>query len=214
MSINRRKFLRAGTLVALSAAIPLKSVWGQGNRKGSNGNPTGRAQEAAKDNLANYNKATFESYLNSIFRLYSGSAVVEIALVEVKDIGSTTAKPQPGAESFSLLFRGGTRTIDQGTYTVDHPALGRFQLFLTPGKTDDNGAASYVAVINRIPYSPTTPPGGTSKPGHTLKPDTNPPAKPVEPVQTKPTKTATPAPARPERNTPRRSKPQSPWEIE
>ena len=109
MSINRRRFLRAGTLVALSAAIPLKSVWGQGNRKGGDGNPTDRAQEAA--NLANYNKATFESYLNSIFRLYSGSAVVEIALVEVKDIGSTTAKPQPGAESFSLLFRGGTRTM-------------------------------------------------------------------------------------------------------
>ena len=213
MSINRRKFLRAGTLVALSAAISLKSVWGQGNRKGSNGNHTDRAQEAAKDNLANYNKATFESYLNSIFRLYSGSAVVEIALVEVKDIGSTTAKPQPGAESFSLLFRGGTRTIDQGTYTVDHPALGRFQLFLTPGKTDDNGAASYVAVINRIPYSPTTSPGGTSKPGHTLKPDTTPPAKPVEPVQSKPIKTATPTPA-PERNTPRRTKPQTPWGIE
>ena len=207
MSINRRKFLRAGSLVALSAAIPLKSVLGQGIRKGSDGNP----QKATPDNLANYNKAAFESYLNSIFRLYSGSAVVEIALVEVKDIGSTTAKPQPGAESFSLEFRGGTRTIDQGTYWLDHPSLGSFQLFLTPGKTDDNGAASYVAIINRIPYSPTTVPGGTSKPGRTLKPDTTPPAKPSEPVQTKPAKTV-PVPAQPERKTPR-SKPRLPREI-
>ena len=210
MSITRRRFLRAGSLVALSAAIPLKSVLGQGIRKGSDGNP----QKATPDNLANYNKAAFESYLNSIFRLYTGSSAIEIALVEVKDIGSTTSKPQPGAESFSLLFRGGTRTINQGTYKLDHPSLGLFELFLTPGKTDDNGAASYVAIINRIPYSSSTIPSGTSKPGRTLKPDTPPPAKPAEPVQTKPAKTAPPAPARPERSAPRRTKPPSRWEIE
>jgi len=38
MSITRRKFLRAGTLVALSAAMPLKAA-GQQPRKGNDGNP-------------------------------------------------------------------------------------------------------------------------------------------------------------------------------
>lgn len=37
MSISRRKFLKVGTLVALSAAIPV-SVFGQ-NRKDGDGNP-------------------------------------------------------------------------------------------------------------------------------------------------------------------------------
>jgi len=214
MSINRRRFLRAGSLVALSAAIPLKSVLGQGFRKGLDGNTgDGLPQKVGVDQLANYHKAAFDSYLNSIFRLYAGSSVVEVALVEVKDLMPANAKPQQGAECFSLLFRGGTREIDQGTYQMDHPALGSFQLFLTPGKTDDNGAASYVAIINRIGYSSVTPPTSTSKPKGNLRPDTTPPAKPADPTQSVPTQTVNPT-RKPDKETPRRSKPESPWEID
>lgn len=201
MSITRRKFLRAGSLVALSAAIPLKSVLGQEIRQKEIGAP----QEATTDQLANYHKAAFESYLNSIFRLYTGYSTIELALVEVKDIGPKPERARPGTESFSLLFRGGSKTLDQGTYKLEHPALGLFQLFLVPGKTDDNGAASYVAIINRIPYSSTTPPSGTSKP-RTRKPDTTAPsAKPAEPAQTE-TKTAAPMSTKPERSAPQGTK--------
>ena len=212
MSITRRWFLRAGSLVALSAAISPKGAFAQGIRQ----KEIDRTQEATQDQLANYHKAAFESYLNSIFRLYTGGSVVEVALIEVKDIGAATAtaKPQPGAESFALLFRGGTRELDQGTYQLDHPALGLFRLFLVPGKPDDNGAMSYVAIINRVPYDPTAIPSGTTRSVKPAKSETTTPAKPVTPVKTGPSQTETPTQAKPETAPARRTKPPSPSEIE
>jgi hypothetical protein len=212
MSITRRWFLRAGSLVALSAAIPLKSAFGQELRK----KQTDRAQEATRDQLANYHKAAFESYLNSIFRLYTGSSVVEVALIEVKDIGAATAtaRPQPGAESFKLVFKGGTKELDQGTYQLEHPALGLFRLFLVSGTPDDNGAMSYVAIINRVPYDPTAIPSGTTRPVKPAKPETTAPAKPVAPVKTGPSQTETPSQAKPEPAPTRRTKPPTPSELE
>src|SRR5712692_7178952 len=98
MSITRRRFLKAGTLVALSAAIPLRAA-GQQIRKGNDGNPIDRnPPELAQDVLANYNKAAFTSYLNSIFRLYTGYSTIDVALVEVKDLTPGAATAQTGAE--------------------------------------------------------------------------------------------------------------------
>jgi hypothetical protein len=207
MSITRRRFLRAGSLVALSVAIPLKSVLGQGiSKKDLDANPIDRSQEATADQLANYNKAAFASYLNSVFRLYTGYSTIEVTLVEVQDMVSKTVKPQPGSESFSLVFRGGNKTLDQGTYKLEHPSLGLFQLFLVPGNKDDKGAASFVAIINRVPYSSISPPSGTSKPPKTEKPEVlTPPAKPVEPAKAAP-KTAAPTTKKPERAAPERTK--------
>src|SRR6267143_7331879 len=71
MSITRRKFLKAGTLVALSAAIPLRAA-GQQPRKVSDGNPIDQSKDVAADPLSTYTRSTFSSYLNSIFRLYTG----------------------------------------------------------------------------------------------------------------------------------------------
>jgi hypothetical protein len=188
MSITRRKFLRAGTLVALSAAIPLR-VAGQQPRKGNDGNPIDRnPPELVKDALANYNKAAFTSYLNSIFRLYTGYSTIDVALVEVKDLAPGSNTAQTGAECFSLLFRGGSVALKQNTYKIEHPSLGAFPLFLTPGTADDNGAQSFVAIINRLPYSEAQRPAPTrlSKPIGTVTPQ-----QPVTPAQTN---TPTPAP--------------------
>jgi len=184
MSVSRRKFLRAGSLVALSAALPL-SVFAQGF-KGRDGNPGDQPQP---DPLANYNKAAFSSYLNSIFQLYTGYSVVEVALVEVKDLLPPGTPATDGRESFSLVFRGGSTALRQNTYRIDHPSLGRFQLFLVPGGPDSVGAQSYVAIINRLSYKDALnpAPSGTSKTTNT--------AAPSQPV-TAPTTTA-PAPIAP-----------------
>jgi hypothetical protein len=48
---------------------------------------------------------------------------------------------------------GGSVALPQGTYRMEHPALGSFQLFLVPGGPDKYGAQSYVAIINRLPYT-------------------------------------------------------------
>ncbi len=158
MSITRRKFLRAGTLVALSAAVPLKSallVSGQKNGKGGgNDNPGDQlTTQNPSDLLASYSKSVFSSYVNSIFRLYTGYSTVDVMLVQVDD-GEAPAKAAPaGGECFSLVFAGGSVALPQDTYHLEHPALGSFQLFLVPGGPDKYGAQSYVAIINRLPYT-------------------------------------------------------------
>jgi len=213
MSISRRKFLRAGTLVALSAVIPV-SVLGQ-SRKENDGNPIDPIdqQPIPSDPLAQYNRSAFASYLNSIFQLYTGYSVVAVALVEVKDLLPAASTPANGRECFSLLFRGGSVALRQNTYRIDHPALGSFKLFLVPGGPDDVGAQSYVAIINRLSYSDALAPApvgseGTKRSG-SMTPTTTPtpttttptpnalpstPAQPAAPTITKPA--ANPKPVR------------------
>ncbi len=202
MSISRRKFLKVGTLVALSAAIPV-GVFGQ-NPKGGDGSPVDQ-QPIPFDPLAHYTRSAFSSYVNSIFQVYTGYSVVEVALAEVKDLMPAGTTPANGRECFSLLFRGGSVALPQNTYRIDHPSLGSFKLFLVPGSPDDVGAQSYVAIINRLAYDQlTSPPSGKSKPSATMKPQpptTTPSATPgPTPAATKPAETTTPPPnAKPSR---------------
>jgi hypothetical protein len=175
--------LRAGSLVALSAALPI-SVFAQGF-KARDGNPGDPDQP---DPLANYTKSAFSSYLNSIFQLYTGYSVVEVALVEVKDLLPKGSTATDGRECFSLLFRGGTTVLRQNTYRIEHPSLGRFQLFLVPGGPDDFGAQSFVAVINRLSYKDALnpAPSRTSKPKEAIRPADPVTAPTTAPVQTAP----------------------------
>lgn len=191
MSISRRKFLKVGTLVALSAAIPV-SVFGQ-NRKDGDGNPVDQ-QPIQLDPLAHYTRSAFSSYVNSIFQIYTGYSVVEVALAEVNDLMPAGSTPANGRECFSLLFRGGSVALPQNTYRIDHPSLGSFKLFLVPGSPDDVGAQSYVAIINRLAYDQLTSPPGKSKPSDRMKPEppTSPPSATPTPTTTEPAETTTP----------------------
>src|SRR5882762_7452947 len=195
MSITRRKFLKAGTLAALTAAIPLRVI-GQQPRKVNDGNPIDQSKDVAADPLSGYSRAAFSSYLNSVFRLYTGYSTIDVALVEVKDLAPGTNTAQTGAECFSLLFRGGSVALRQNTYRIEHPSLGAFPLFLTPGTADDNGAQSFVAIINRLPYSEAQRPAPTrrSKGNVIVSP---------QPVTPAPAKTNTSAPT----TTPKKTKP-------
>jgi hypothetical protein len=153
MSTNRRKFLKVGTLAALAAVIPFKAA-GQGMRKGDDGNPIDRTPpELTQDALANYNKAAFASYLNTVFRLYARYSTVDVTLVEIKDLLPAGGIAKEGAECFSLMFRGGSVVLPQNTYKIDHPSLGRFQVFLVPGGPDDKDVQRFIAIINRVSYS-------------------------------------------------------------
>jgi len=197
MSITRRKFLKAGTLVALASAIPLKAA-GQQVRKGNDGNPIDQSKDVVADPLSGYTRAAFSSYLNSIFRLYTGYSTIDVALVEVKDLMPGAATEQTGAECFSLQFRGGSTALSQYTYGIEHPSLGTFQLFLVPGGADNNGVQSFVATINRLPYSQALLPAPTRQ------------SKPIGTVTSQ--QTVSPAPARtntpaPTITPPRKTKP-------
>ena len=142
MTISRRKFVTTGLLSA-AVAISVPSVFPQ-SFKERDGNP-GEAPPAQTDPLANYSKASFVSYLNSIFQIQTARGIVEVTLAKVEDMPAGK-----GGECFSLLFRGGRAALKQDTYVMVHPALGTFQLFLVPGGSDQNGAQEYCATINRI----------------------------------------------------------------
>lgn len=137
MSTSRRLFIKAASVAAIAAGIIGKS---------------GLAVLAqATDPLANYTQATFTQYLNSVFRLHGGTTV-DVTLLEVKDTLPANVARVGGRESFTLRFVGGSEQLGQDTYTVEHPALGTFKLFLVPGRADENGAKAYVATINRLAY--------------------------------------------------------------
>lgn len=213
MAITRRKFLKTGTLVALAAGIPLKAALltpaQQVRKPNQEDNPIERTpQNLTPDPLANYSKASFSPYVNSVFRLNAGRLTVDVTLLEVKDIMSKGAVAQGGAECFSLLFRGGSNALPQNTYRLDHPSLGSFQMFLVPSGADDNGAQGYVAIVNRLAYASfVTPPSRVSPGTSTLTPAN--PKKPNVPSTTvTPTpRTVTPPAASPQTAAPTKTKP-------
>jgi len=143
VSNSRRTFLRTGLLAALFAAVPFKHVFGQ-SFKERDGNP-GETPVAQTDPLGNYSKASFASYLNSIFQVQTSFGIVAVTLAKVDDM------PAPkGGECFTLQFRGGSRALPQDTYMITHPSLGTFALLLVPSGSDQNGAQSYLATLNRL----------------------------------------------------------------
>lgn len=146
MSTTRRKFLKASVLAAFVAAVPAKAIFSQ-SWKDRDGNP-GEIPALESDPLSNYSKAAFKSYLNSVFQMHTAFGLVEVTLTNVEDMPS----PRNG-EAFSLLFRGGRRSLRQDTYRLTHPSLGIFSLMLVPTGSDRNGAQGFLAIINRISYS-------------------------------------------------------------
>jgi hypothetical protein len=66
---------------------------------------------------------------------------------------SATPLPSDVGEAFSLTFQGhGNAKLGQETYTIEHPRLGAFPLFLVPVGAARRGQ-SFEAVVNRIPAS-------------------------------------------------------------
>jgi len=188
MPNSRRKFLKAGVLAALFAAVPLKTALGQ-SWKDRDGNPGDGSSPALQNNdpLATYTKAAFVSYLNSVFQLNNGFNVIAVTLLKVDDMPSAK-----GGECFSLLFRGGSgRALRQNTYNVDHPSLGRFALFLVPVGTDEHGVQGYLATINRLSYKDALAPAPTKQSG-SAKPSATSPATPA-PATSTPSPSVTPA---------------------
>ena len=130
-------------MAALFTTASFKGIVGQ-SFKERDGNP-GETPPVQSDPLANYSKAAFVSYLNSVFQIHTVAGVVEVTLARVDDMPAAK-----GGQCFSLLFRGGSNALKQDTYVLVHPSLATFQLFLVPGGADQNGAHEYLATINRL----------------------------------------------------------------
>ena len=146
MVVSRRDFMKRGSLVILAAGASLSicdPTFGKYTVVGS----LASAQEY--DPLLYFTKATFVTYLTTVFRIYpQGSQLVQARLVGVNDIGPVPDHPVPGRECFVLKFRGPS-SLSQGTYRIEHDVLGRFNLFLVSSGKDKKGFY-YQAVINRL----------------------------------------------------------------
>ena len=205
---SRRTFLKAGIMEALFAAVPVKNLFGQ-SKKSVDVVPD--ANPPLQTNvLINYSKASFQSYLNSIFELETLQGTVALELQEISDFSATN-----GGESFALLFRGGSRQLRQETYTLRHPSLGRFEIFLVPVGADQNGAQGYLATINRLSFADAlknpapTKPSAPARPTPTALPMPTPAVTPPAIVHTTspaPPATTAPAPSPAPRTLKRRTK--------
>jgi|SRR5205085_11028794 len=88
----------------------------------------------------------FSKHLNTRFRV-TGEQPLELELTEVKGYLSQSHE-QSGMERFSAFFRGpGERYLPQAMYSLEHEAMGAFDLFLVPVAKDENGFR-YEAVFN------------------------------------------------------------------
>lgn len=90
----------------------------------------------------------FSQRLNTSFRLKLDTPKqIELKLVEVKGY-SSKADEQSGMERFSVFFTGPRHIhLPQGLYTLEHDAMGTFDIFLVPIALNDDGFR-YEAVFN------------------------------------------------------------------
>ena len=154
MAVSRRKFLKAGTMVSLSAVIPLKSVvsvFGQQSGTDQQGLFKVPDEIQADERLT---EETFSRYLNSTFRINTSPLTeINLELINVKHWDSTSSEHAANAaklDSFSVLFRGPRRTaLESKTYRISHDQMGTFDLFISP-VNDRKKERLYQAVFNRF----------------------------------------------------------------
>ena len=91
-------------------------------------------------------KDRFTQHLKSTFRISDESSptVLDVQLIEVCE-GRSTER----FEQFSVLFTGPKEPLlEQGTYRLEHAAMGSFDLFIVPISSDEGGTV-YEAVFCR-----------------------------------------------------------------
>jgi hypothetical protein len=150
MDASRRNFLVAGQALLALAAIPIKIFGAAASSFGSS--------KAA--NLALLSRESLLPLLNSSFAVRGGVLTMAwLTLQSVEDMNQKVSaptipmavppKPAKGAppkiDTFALHFHLIGETLEQGTYELEHAALGRFPLFVVP-----SGASTCVAVISHI----------------------------------------------------------------
>ena len=151
MLVSRRKFLKAGALVALASTVPMSAVTSaHGQQRPMKASTGGQLPPAVyNDPLFYYGKATFTTALKTKFVIQTkGFRGIVLTLAEVKDIGAVPDRVVEGRECFSLLFRS-ANALKQRAYTLKHDVMGTFDLFIVP-LPKDKLSRRYVAVINRL----------------------------------------------------------------
>lgn len=168
MATSRRAFLRATMITSAGATLcRLEPA-----AAGTTNSPLDRKPQlpshiASTGNFASpvpvyLRQETYVKLLNTKFQVCpSGAPAVTVRLIKVSGQKPSVDPSRPAksrrqgvAESFSLqwLAPAGT-SLPQKTYTLKHPEIGTFALFLvpfSPQRSTSNSGVRYHAVINRL----------------------------------------------------------------
>ncbi|HEV8428367.1 MAG TPA: hypothetical protein VGQ41_10745 [Pyrinomonadaceae bacterium] len=148
MNMPRRTFLRDAFRSTVSVGLLLavsRASFGQQS--------AGVPLEAQKDPVFSFKAETFEPYVGDIFTAPNARGeAIELKLVELKKFEpkNTVTKLARTTNSFSLKFKASDELPPfTSIHTISHPALGKFDLFLTKRKNDKDELL-YEAVINHV----------------------------------------------------------------
>ena len=153
---SRRKFLKIGSL-ALFGGLVLggsQNIFSQ-TTKGKNLFPV--PPETLADTVSNFRSSTFEPLIDSFFSfrrtdLTNSGATrisnISLRLVEVVAKENAVTASGKNLEGFSLIFEmTGKAKPEDKIYTVSHPSLGDFEIFISSvGKSGKR----FQAIFNRI----------------------------------------------------------------
>jgi len=148
MTMPRRTFLRDAFRSTLSVGLVIAAA-----RAGFGQKSAGVPLEAQKDPVFSFTALTFEPYVGDIFTTPNARGeAIELKLVKLNKLETTNrlTKLARPSKSFSLQFKASDELPPfTSIYRISHPALGKFDLFLTRRKTDE-GDLYYEAVINHV----------------------------------------------------------------
>jgi hypothetical protein len=156
MKISRRNFLSAVS-ASLASFFPLAKVAVAGGLSGSLFDKVSTGTLGG-DALSNLGWISFYPYLNTDFvfavpgsRRGPTTRLTLMAMTGSEPVGKKPSDSDPLC--FVLTFKGrlseSASALRQDTYTVEHFALGRFDLFLSEGNLAGEDY-HYTAVINRL----------------------------------------------------------------
>jgi len=146
MKFSRRHFIKLGGAAAAGILGFGSFAFGQKKSFFADRLPDGMLA----DPLFGYTADEFKKHLGTGFTLMTENAAITAVLTAV--ISSAVSRNKTArnrrAECFTLSFQLPS-DAPQSTYTVFHPQLGTFDLFLVPGRSDKTESLLH-AVINRV----------------------------------------------------------------
>lgn len=143
MKISRRNFLSA---VPVAGAAIMSAAHVAASQTATSDLYT------ARDPGSLMSFATFARVINTEFTFWSKASRGTTVVLESVDSSLPASERRNGRENFVLRFAGfSEESMRQDLYTVVHPTLGKFDLFITEGAYEtDAGKKNYIAVINNV----------------------------------------------------------------
>ena len=148
MAVNRRKFLKTGSIVAIAASLPIKVAANalEKTNKPTNAVATPPPPVSA---IPGFSMESFAKHLNSKFIVSDSNAKRTVMkLTEIKNWKKDSNNTR--GECFSLVFSTMNRNeLRQNTYAFQHRTLGSFELLVVPAGKNGN-TYHYEALFNRL----------------------------------------------------------------